>query len=110
MMTKRGAVALLGALTMAPAGLFAHEGHEHKVMGTVAAIQADRIEVAPKEGDKVMAVVTKDTKFLRGKATASAADVKVGERVVLVYVQEKDGKSATQILLGDAAVGDARKH
>ena len=54
------------ALTILTVGsravLLAHEGHEHKVMGTVTMAAADHVMLKDKDGKDVMVKVTKDTK------------------------------------------------
>jgi len=93
------------AVLLAPAGaLLAHEGHAHKVMGKVVAIDAEQIEVESTDGKKVAGVLSGDTKYLRGEAAVTREDVKVGERVVIVVVEDEDGtQDVKQVLLGDAA-------
>ncbi len=78
----------------------AHEGHEHKVMGKVVAVSEGKIEVEATDGKKVVGVLLATTKYLRGKATAARTDVKVGERVVIVTVEEKGQVNVKQVLLG----------
>ena len=98
---KRASALLLGLLTVAtPAA--AHEGHEHKAMGTVAALDSAHIEVADKEGKKTSYRLTAETKYLSDKTAAAASDVKLGQRVVVVYVQDEKQKAnvAKQVLLG----------
>jgi hypothetical protein len=88
----------------------AHEGHEHKVMGKVVAIDEKRIEVEATDGKKVTGALSTDTKYLRDKTPAARADVKVGERVVIVVVEDKDKvQNVKQVLLG-AASSSAHKH
>jgi phosphopantetheine adenylyltransferase len=74
-------------------GVLAHEGHEHKVMGTVTMAMADHIAIKDKEGKEVTIKVTKDTK-VKAKPAIKVEDIKVGTRVVVTAVQEKD-KSMT---------------
>ena len=92
----------------------AHEGHEHKVMGKVVAVTEGKIEVETTDGKKVEAVLLATTKYLRDKAVVARTDVKVGERVVIVTVEEKGQKNVKQVLLGAAAAEpakhDAKKH
>jgi hypothetical protein len=40
-------------------------------------------------------MITDQTKILRGKTAAALADIKVGERVVVMGMMEKAGTSAT---------------
>jgi len=92
----------------------AHEGHEHKVMGKVASVTEGKIEVQTPDGKKVEAVLLATTRYLRDKVRVARTDVKVGERVVLMTVEEKGQKNVKQVLLGTAAAEpakhDATKH
>ena len=102
-------VAVVGLLALAGGGL-AHEDHEHKVMGKVVTIDEKKIEVESTDGKKVTGVLGPDTKYLRDKAAAARTDVKVGERVVIVVVEDKDeAQNVKQVLLGAAASGE-HKH
>lgn len=101
MHTKATAV-FIAALAAAAGIARAHEGHDHKVMGKVAAVSAQQIEVETADGKKVAAALTAETKYSRDKAAATQADVKVGERVVIVVVEEKGVQRAKQVLLGAA--------
>jgi len=83
-----------------PGWLSAHEGHAHKMMGTVAAIDATHIEVDATDGKKVSILVTSETKYLKEKTAGGAADVKVGQRVVVTFAAEGGKKTAKEVLLG----------
>ena len=100
---KRAAVVLsLAALLAAPSLLLAHEGHVHKVMGTVTAVSASQIEVDTKDAKKQAYALSKETVYRRGNAQASASDVKVGARVVLSVVEEHGATSVTEVLMAEA--------
>jgi hypothetical protein len=87
-------VLALAVLTLGSgARLFAHEGHEHKVMGTVTMAAADHVMLKDKDGKDVMVKVTKDTK-VKAKPAVKVQDIKVGSRIVITAVEEKD-KSMT---------------
>ena len=89
-----------------PARLVAHEGHEHKVMGTVTTVDASHVEIETADGKKTSVQLNKKTKYLKGKSPATAADIKVGDRIALTAV-EKDGKpTATEVRLAE---GEASK-
>ena len=75
------------------ARLLAHEGHDHKVMGTLTMAAADHVMLKDKNGKDVMVKVTKDTK-IKAKAAVKVEEIKVGTRVVVTAVEEKD-KSMT---------------
>lgn len=106
----RSLVALVLAAMIAPATL-AHEGHEHKIMGTVSVIHQNHLEVkAAADGRLTTVTLNEKTKILRDKTAVSRESIKVGDRVVVTYVQEKDGTGkdiqiAKEVRLGTAGTG-----
>ena len=105
-MTQRFAAILLAltALSLGPgARLFAHEGHDHKVMGTVTMAAADHVMLTDKEGNDVTIFVTKDTK-VKAKPMIKVEEIKPGTRVVITAVEQKDkSMTAKTIEVGVAA-------
>jgi hypothetical protein len=85
----------------------AHEGHEHKVMGTVTMAAADHVMLKDKDGKDVTVKVTKDTK-VKAKPAVKIEEIKPGTRVVITAVEEKD-KSMTAKAIEVAAVTPAAK-
>lgn len=82
-------------------GALAHEGHEHKIMGKVVMIAESKIEVELPDGKKVTGALSAETKYIRDKAAVAWTDVKVGERVVIVVVEDKSKiKNVKRVLLG----------
>ena len=82
--------------------LLAHEGHEHKVMGTTMAA-TDHVMLKDKDGKDVMVKVTKDTK-VKAKPAVNVQDIKIGSRIVVTAVEEKDkSMTAKSIEVGAAA-------
>ena len=73
--------------------VLAHEGHEHKVMGTLTMAAADHVMLKDKDGKDVMVKVNKDTK-VKAKPAVKVEEIKVGTRIVVTAVEEKD-KSMT---------------
>lgn len=84
--------AVLLAILAAPAA--AHEGHVHKLMGTIAEVHDDCVEIKATTGKTASISLNAKTKILRGTAAIKAADLQVGERVVATAVENKD-KSLT---------------
>lgn len=82
-------------LSLAPIVL-AHEGHDHKVMGTVARIQGSQLEVKATDGKTVTVTLNDQTKILRGKQKAVKTEIKEGERVVVIYITSKDKTSVAK--------------
>ena len=83
-------------------GLSAHPGHEHKVLGTVTMVAADHVMVKDKDGKDATVMINKSTKFVRAKKAMKATDMKVGMRIVIAAVTDKDDDKsiATVIQLG----------
>lgn len=99
-------VALVAALAI-PGSTLAHEGHAHKVMGTVSALHENHLEVTTTDGKTSTITLNEKTKILRGKAKVTIDDIKPGERVVVTATETKgkDGKAtmiATEVRLGAA--------
>jgi hypothetical protein len=95
-MMKRAFVTILALAVLAlgsGARLLAHEGHEHKVMGTVTMAAADHVMLKDKDGKDVMVKVAKDTK-VKAAPAVGVAEIKVGTRVVITAIEGKD-KSMT---------------
>jgi hypothetical protein len=97
-------VMMAAALVLAGLGqpVLAHEGHDHKVMGTVTMAASDHVMVKDRDGKAVTVQITKDTKIVRGKEALTAADLKTGLRVVITAQQEKSVMKARTIELGEA--------
>jgi hypothetical protein len=96
------AIALAGVLVV-PAVARAHEGHAHKVMGTVSSVDGNNVTVKTSDGKTVMVMLDKKTAVTRGKTKLDAAAVKVGDRVVAEGMEEKDMIMATTVKLGAEA-------
>jgi hypothetical protein len=107
-MNKRLILAMaLGAVLAIPVYVRAHEGHGHKVMGTVATRHENHLEVRATDGKASMITLSEKTKILRGKDKVTRDDIKPGERVVVTATEtkDKDGKAtmiATEVRLGAA--------
>lgn len=79
----RGLVVLgLCALVAGPAA--GHPGHDHTIMGTVKAIKDGQVEIEAKDGKVVAVRLASTTKILRGATKATAADIAVGQRIVVI--------------------------
>ena len=102
------AVALAGALVV-PTVARAHEGHAHKVMGTVSSVEGNNIMVKTTDGKTVMVMLDAKTAVTRGKTKLNATAVKVGEKVVAEGMEEKDMIMATTVQLAAAAPTTAKK-
>lgn len=80
---KRIVLAALVLALLVPAAAFAHPGHEHKLMGTITAVDGNKVSMKTTEGKATTFEVIPTTSFKRGKQKGAQADLKVGLRLVV---------------------------
>jgi hypothetical protein len=75
-----------------PLAAFAHEGHAHHLMGTVASVSQDGkiLEVKEKNGKMVRVALNSETKILKGESSVTASDLRSGARVVVTTKEVAD--------------------
>ena len=109
-MTRRFAV-VIAAVAVSMIGarvhLVAHEGHAHKVMGTITMAMADHVMLKDKADKEVTIKVTKATK-VKAKPAIKVEEIKPGTRVVVSAVEQQD-KSLTATLIEVGAAPAASK-
>ena len=88
------------ALTLATSAALAHEGHVHKVMGTVMASDANRFQLKTPSGEVLSIAVNGKTAVTRAGKKASVTDVQKGIRVVVDIGNGEDPLVARGIQLG----------
>lgn len=111
-MIRRTALSVVVALAMLVGGrgvALAHEGHEHKVMGTVTMAAADHVMVKDKDGKDVTVYLKPDTKVVRDKVAAKATDIKTNMRVVITAVTEQDKDKKEKMVAKSIELGTAAK-
>ena len=77
-------------------------------MGTVADVDAQHVVVKTKDGKTQSVRVTDQTTYRKGKATATSADLKVGDRVVVHTTGKSDPLTAGEIHF--SSPGEAQGH
>ena len=102
MKNHSGMSALALVSLLASPAAFAHERHIHTLMGTVAGFHADShtLEVTTTAGKRETVAVAETTKYVRGNATTTSANLKPGIRVVVSYKEEGGTKTATEVKIG----------
>jgi hypothetical protein len=100
---------MVALAVVAPAAARAHEGHAHKVMGTVASVDGMKVRVRTADGKTVMVVLDAKTKITQGKTKLEASALKVGDRVVAAGPEGKDMISATTLKVGEVAPAPTKK-
>ena len=102
-------LAMSALIVTAPSIAVAHEGHAHKVMGTISSVQGTNLMVKGTDGKSVMVMLDAKTKITQGKATVDAKSLKVGDRVVAEGPEEKGMIMAATVKLGEAPAAAAKK-
>jgi hypothetical protein len=91
---------------MLPLSALAHEGHDHKVLGTVTLAAADHVMLKDKDNKDVTVYLTRETKVLKDKKPMKVEDIKTGLRVVITATTVKENgvekMVAKQVELGAA--------
>ena len=100
-------VALVAALAV-PAYARAHEGHAHKVMGTITMRHDNHLEVRTKDGKTVTITLNEKTSIVRGKQKLDLTALKEGERVVVDIGNGKAPVTAREVKLGAAATASTK--
>ena len=95
--TLAAVLVLVGGLPAA-----AHEGHHHNAMGTVRAISSAELQLETKDGKREAFVLTDATQFKRNEIAAQRAEVKVGERAVVMYETKAGDNLAIEVKLAKA--------
>ena len=99
-------IAILAALAVAlalPIAALAHEGHPHKILGTVTSATADRLVLKTRDGKEQTIAIAASTRLVKDKAAATAADLAPGTRVVVTAITTKGATTAKEIRIGVAA-------
>ena len=99
---------LVAALTL-PAVARAHNGHTHKVMGTITAIDGNHLTVKTTDGKSAMVMLDAKTKITQGKAPVAASALKVGVRIVAEGADNKGMLTAASLQVGTAPPAAASK-
>ena len=105
-MTRRRFVLALAAVA-APVLVAAHPGHTHKTMGVVSTVHENHLEVKDAQGKTTTFTLDTKTRIRRGKTVLKAADIKTGDRVVVVTTETKDKAGKATIAVTEVQVGAA---
>ena len=105
-MTRRLMLAVIATVAVFPLQALAHEGHDHKVLGTVTMAAADHVMLKDKDDKDVTVYLTRETKVLRDNKPMRVEDITTGLRVVITATTVKengvDKMVAKQVELGAA--------
>lgn len=98
------AVLLAGVLVLSATAAFAHEGHEHKLMGTVSAVRGTSLELKTTDGKLTTITVNAKTLIVRGTSPVKLENLKTGERAVVTAVETKQKSGGTVMVAKEVRV------
>jgi len=102
-MNRRAFVTALAMTAVPLTSALAHEGHDHKLLGTITEVTADRLVVrATKDGAVSSIALVATTKITRGKTRLAAGELKAGDRVVVNIGSGKAPLTAKAVQVGAA--------
>lgn len=101
-------VVVLAAAVVVPGRVMAHEGHAHKVMGTITAIDGNHLTVKTTDGKSAMVMLDAKTKLTQGKNKVEPTSLKVGDRIVAEGPEDKSMVMAATVKVGVAQATAAR--
>jgi hypothetical protein len=104
-LTSAFTIALVAAL-LVPTALLAHDGHVHKVMGTVTARDDRHFELETPSGEILSIAINAKTKVRREKRNVALSEVQVDRRVVVDIGNGEDPLIAREIQVGATRIAD----
>ena len=96
----------IGFLTFCAGAAVAHDGHIHRIMGTVTARDAKHLEVKTPSGEVLSIAITTKTTATRDKRKVALGEVQVGRRVVVDIGNGEDPLKAGVIQVGATRIED----
>jgi hypothetical protein len=88
-----------------PALAAAHPGHAHRTMGVVETIHENHLVVKDPKGNSTTFTLNAKTRIRRDKTILKASDIKVGDRVIVVYNENKDKDGKTTVTVTEVQLG-----
>ena len=97
---------VIGLMAISAGAAWAHDGHAHKIMGTVTAREAKRVDVKTPSGEVLSIAITDKTTVTRNKRKVDIAEVQAGRRVVVDIGNGEDPLIAREIQVGATRISD----
>jgi len=93
-----GATLVLLCMSLAPA--LAHDGHIHRIMGTITAVDGKHLDVKTPSGEVLSIQINDKTQVTRAKRKIALDQLKKGGRVVVDIGNGEDPLIAREIQVG----------
>jgi stress response protein YsnF len=98
---------MLAVAVASPVAARAHDGHVHRIMGTVTARDAKHLAVKTPSGEVLSIAITDKTTALRNKKKVDLKEVQIGRRVVVDIGNGEDPLKAGEIHVGATTLAAA---
>ena len=99
-MTRTLGAALIALLFIGFTPVLAHDGHTHRIMGTITAVDGKHLEVKTPSGENLSIQINDKTLVTRAKRKIALDQVKKGGRVVVDIGNGEDPLIAREIQVG----------
>ena len=106
MRTTSLVASILAAALLIPAFARAHDGHAHKIMGTITARDDKHVQVRTPSGENLSIEVNAKTVVTKDKKKVGLAEVQTGRRVVVDIGNGEDPLIAREIQVGATKIAD----
>ena len=104
---RTAVLAVVATMLVGSAGAtWAHDGHAHKIMGTITARDGARIRVKTPGGEDLSIQINAKTLVTRDKRKVTLAEVQTGRRVVVDIGNGEDPLIAREIQVGATKITD----
>ena len=103
-MNRRLFLAAAGLALAEVAGVLAHPGHSHKVLGTIAKVDGRKVTLTATDGKAVTFDVTARTKLVRDEKTKGVfEELKAGMRAVVTLGDGDEANTAVELRYSEVA-------
>ena len=96
---------LLACFVLGPGAARGHEGHVHRIMGTITSVHDHSVEVKTTAGKASVITLTEKTKVMQGKTAVKRDVIKPGQRVVVTAVESKNKNGKVVLLARQITLG-----
>jgi hypothetical protein len=103
-MTKSVGAAFVLLMFIALTPALAHDGHTHRIMGTITTVDGQHLEVKTPSGEVLSIQINDKTQVTRAKKKSGLDQVKKGGRVVVDIGNGEDPLIAREIQVGETKI------
>lgn len=106
MNTKWLVASILATALLVPVAAWAHDGHAHKIMGTITARDDKHVQVRTPSGENLSIEIDAKTVVTKDKKKVGLSEAQTGRRVVVDIGNGEDPLIAREIQVGATKITD----